>query len=93
MLSSFLSFRQKAADDDKENQSKNADGGKLKKKPDGDKLKKKKKKTADTSGATTTLRPLMETRRARVSLESDAIPRKRKRGKPKDDENSPAPKE
>ena len=91
----FLSFRQKADDENKENPPKNttADGGKLK----------KKKKKAD-GGKTTVFadsgKEKNTTRPSRVSLESAApIPRKknnkRKRqpGKPKDDENSPAPKE
>ena len=146
MLSSFLSFRQKA-DDDKENATnsatvgngnkknggkstktadsgkentrpsgeatlrltatdkENIDGGKLKKKSaDGGKLKKKsadggklKKMTENNRpSGETTLAHLMNTRPARVSLESDPIPRKknkRKRqpAKPKDDAEFPSP--
>ena len=136
MLSSFLSFRQKA-DDDKENATnsatvgngnkknggkstktadsgkentrpsgeatlrltatdkENIDGGKLKKKSaDGGKLKKMTENNRPSGE--TTLAHLMNTRPARVSLESDPIPRKknkRKRqpAKPKDDAEFPSP--
>ena len=90
----LLSFRQKAAanDHDKENQSTNAGNGKKmradSKKKSADSGMLKKKTTTTTDGHVSSL---ITTRPARVSLESDPIPRKRKRGKAK--ENSPAPKE
>ena len=96
MLTSFLSFRQKAAADDHDKE--NA-GNRKKMQADGGKLKKKtadsgKEKNSHVSSLITTTRP------ARVSLESQPIPRKKKSnkrkrqpGKPKDHENSPAPKE